>query len=801
MKKFISILLLIILNTSSLSAYTQSYGPLTDDESFVLSFGSNKCKDFKQSDIPTIFIPGILASWYSEEGYNESKTKRWIPDPITHSYDTLFYTFKQNGYSIRDVFYKDQFETYIDGNPKQSLYLFGYDWKKDNKVTAKLLSNLILQIREKYEQENGCDIGTVNIIGHSMGGLVARAMLSDMCADESEYIAYYNSKQRANGQLKYFKNNDCDNFTRVNQFITIATPNRGAPKSFIIWEKGDLEKTEGFTKSVLLKGQLGVTFDLGLYEILHGFKESIPKGIVTIGQLLPDIGNTNKFNDKLLYLERDGKKMDKNIYPQNSFLEELNKKSSINNMFGNISGKYTMYYSDITGNEGDVNNIVGFDIPKEYNTGLYGITTPDHTNTYKGLDIYDKYYFSIKFGIYSIGKILKNYSGLGGDGTVPTNNLLLSTNDTDEIIKDNSKFKSEQIKCYDDTKGINTENGLVLKLGEVDKELCSHTKMPILTAIKVLDRITGNTILNSKEVAVNLKKEQELLYKYIGYLDYRDTKTTITKATTPVGKVPVSTYSTVGLMNDSNLDNKFEKNYKQLFSDSDIKNYLSNRNKDNYDRISLNFTGDLGQLDSLLRYEILSPINLIIEDEQGRKIGIDPETGKIVNEIPGAWTSGDTEGSNEPEFFLIPRTGTGKIMNKIHSYGTGDGEYHIVLNEIKTNPDTTSTGYTDETASFVIAGTAKKGVVENYLVDIDGNKANYKLTDTEVSTALKKVELSEKYHDILIKLYEILDKKYTKAKKQKLKKNLIKFKESKNPKYANNEKVNFLIDMIIEYIK
>jgi hypothetical protein len=27
----------------------------------------------------------------------------------------------------------------------------------------------------------------------------------------------------------------------------------------------------------------------------------------------------------------------------------------------------------------------------------------------------------------------------------------------------------------------------------------------------------------------------------------------------------------------------------------------------------------------------------------------------IINEIPGAWTSGNTEGSNEPEFFLIPK--------------------------------------------------------------------------------------------------------------------------------------------------
>jgi hypothetical protein len=85
-------------------------------------------------------------------------------------YDTLFYTFKQNGYALRDVFYKNEFTVSIDdNNPKQSLYIFGYDWKKDNRISATLLSQLAGLIIDQYEKKNGCYLGKVNIIAHSMG--------------------------------------------------------------------------------------------------------------------------------------------------------------------------------------------------------------------------------------------------------------------------------------------------------------------------------------------------------------------------------------------------------------------------------------------------------------------------------------------------------------------------------------------------------------------------------------------------------------------------------------------------------
>ena len=104
--------------------------------------------------------------------------------------------------------------------------------------------------------------------------------------------------------------------------------------------------------------------------------------------------------------------------------------------------------------------------------------------------------------------------------------------------------------------------------------------------------------------------------------------------------------------------------------------------KDNINKpisVSLDFGS---KVTKLLRYDILSPINVLIEDSKGRKIWIDPESWFIINEIPWAWTSGNTENSREPEFFLIPYDSWEEINHKIRTYGTGEGGYKILLSDV-----------------------------------------------------------------------------------------------------------------------
>ncbi len=594
MKKLIVAILMVFLNAPQILAVNN----LQETVKQTFTFKNNSCKDIKQTDIPTIFIPWILASWYSEYWYENTRVKRWIPDPITHSYDTLFYAFKQNGYHIRDVFYANEFKTYIEGNPKQSLYLFWYDWKKDNKITAKLLRDLVMDIRIKYEKENWCDIKTVNIVAHSMWWLVARAMLEDMCASEKDIDNYYKNTKK--WQIKNIKSDFCYNFTRVNKLITISTPQRWSPNSFPLWTKWDIHNTTELVQSLVLKNQLWVFKNDDLYKIIHWYDTKIPNGIVTIWQLLPDIQKSNKYNNELSYLYKNNKKLDRKNHPRNNFLEELNLDTNLEKMFDNISWKYTLFYSNKTWFY-EKNNIVWFDLKDTY---LWSYK--DNSSSHKWQDLDSLYSSSPKVDIYNIETNKRNQTWQGWDGTVPTKNLQLIVNDTyNKKEIDNNKFESIEMLCFDrELEENNTSRDLWSHLWE----LCSHTKMPIMATVDVIEEITWENLWNNKE------EKTKKLYSYIWYIDY------ITKLDN----------SKKGISNIEKIDDIIETNYKKQFETrQDVDKFYTQRKFFWREKFDL-----WNKLASIIRYEIRSPINLIIEDEKWAKIWIDPESWKIINQIP-----------------------------------------------------------------------------------------------------------------------------------------------------------------------
>ncbi|MDD3303215.1 MAG: hypothetical protein PHN31_06685, partial [Candidatus Gracilibacteria bacterium] len=764
MKKILLILLLLFLFLSGVNA------GLEINESNILKIDGNLCVNTQEKDIPTILIPGILASWYSEEGYNESNIKRWIPDPINHTYDTLIYTFKQKGYQIKDVFYKDEFTLSINGsNPKGGLYVFGYDWKKDNKITATLLAQLVGLILRDYEKQNGCNIGKINIVSHSMGGLVARAMLEDMCVeikdiDGLKFIEGFSVKDSVNGIISSLKTISCQNpyssntiskEIKVNKLVTIATPHRGSTKAFSIWERGDLEMTDGFLVGIGIKGQIGVMSDLGLYKVIHGYDTKVPNGIVTLGQLLPDIKVNdfyNIYNNNLKYLYRI-KDEDYNYYdirqdlspyyydynypeieklrelarfkdinfvnyPKNSFLEELNKSENIKKMFKKIDNSYVSYYSTITGTDG-LNNIISYGIgDKAYQGGGFlGVpidtnVVEDTTMSHIGQDIYDYYSKDIGKDYYLINKVIRNQLGLGGDGTVPTYNLKLVPNDTNDgkEIQDD-KFKSIEIDCSDKVyEGFGIDNV---------NEGCSHTNMPFLTSVKAVDFLLG-------QKTTSISERKQLLSNF-GLATYLSSYYRIK------GEGYQNIY--LGIKNDALLGNCFLDESEVSDTDFDSEYYVDNQtniSKSNYiklidkdkiesDYISpISFSLKIGSgngfidntkemVDSISMYDIQSPIDIMITDDQGRRIGIDRDTGMIINEIPGAWTSGRSGESGEREFFMIPTKKGENINHKIVTNSTGDGEYHIVMSSFDYNGNTVNSGVT-------IEGYAKLGFNETYNV-------------------------------------------------------------------------------------
>ena len=73
--------------------------------------------------------------------------------------------------------------------------------------------------------------------------------------------------------------------------------------------------------------------------------------------------------------------------------------------------------------------------------------------------------------------------------------------------------------------------------------------------------------------------------------------------------------------------------------------------------------------DTMLSFVIFSPIDVLLTDPQGRRIGYDPHTGALVNEIPDAFYSGN---GTDMEFFILPPQ---EGDYEVTTIGTGNGAY------------------------------------------------------------------------------------------------------------------------------
>jgi pimeloyl-ACP methyl ester carboxylesterase len=204
----------------------------------------------KQID-PVVIIPGILGSW--------EKNGQWILDPLLHTYDNMVDTFIANGY--------------IEG---KTLFKFPYDWYQPNEVTAFELKNKIADIKAI------CGCSKVDLIGHSMGGLIA-----------ANYI-------------------ERDDYAHdVDQLFLVATPLSGAPKAYKTWEAGEIDFGSRQTNIVM---NLKFILDARKsgYDSIFSYIHNEP--VVSIQELLPTY-NYLQTNSNLLQYPK--------AYPVNAFLEVL----------------------------------------------------------------------------------------------------------------------------------------------------------------------------------------------------------------------------------------------------------------------------------------------------------------------------------------------------------------------------------------------------------------------------------------------------------------------------------------------
>lgn len=137
---------------------------------------------------PVVLIPGMGASWNQSDMFacNLSQSNDWTLAPYADSfYRRLIKTFTQNVGLILN----------------QNFYIYGYDWRQ-NMVDAGA------QLKEFLDS---IPSDKVNIVSHSLGGLVARS---------------------------YIQENP--NTHKVDKLVTLGTPHAGTVLAYPLWENGEV---------------------------------------------------------------------------------------------------------------------------------------------------------------------------------------------------------------------------------------------------------------------------------------------------------------------------------------------------------------------------------------------------------------------------------------------------------------------------------------------------------------------------------------------------------------------------------
>lgn len=260
--------------------YGDSFGPrempdyLLGGEKII---GKYKLEGKRQTNLvadPLIIVPGIAGS--------AQVSGQWKLDPITHTYDDLIDSLKENGYE-----------------ENINLFSFPYEWRNINATSALSLQTKIDDVLDETK------VSKVDIAAHSMGGLVARAYIEEIGGTQYENI--------------------------IDQLITLGTPHRGSPEAYLKWEAG-----EGFFtwKDKLARHHFEQEAEEAGYD--NNLKGYIQDKVISVKELLPD-------KNYLFDISANQMREYPDNYPKNSFLEDLNNLDAVQKLngirFTNIVGK------------------------------------------------------------------------------------------------------------------------------------------------------------------------------------------------------------------------------------------------------------------------------------------------------------------------------------------------------------------------------------------------------------------------------------------------------------------------------
>ena len=206
---------------------------------------------------PVLVVPGVLGS--------AKKYGNWVLDPYLHAYDNLYNSLVSNGYT-----------------PEQNLFFFAYEWRNSNQESARALKQKIADIKAQAHWPK------VDIVAHSMGGLVARQY-----EESAEYV------------------------DDIDQLITIGTPQNGSPESYATWEGGELLDFTGFILKSILKQEAEEQGFNNLFDYIR------KRPVSSIQELLPVYSYLYDIDADMQLREYP------HNYPRNNFLEALNNPVSV----------------------------------------------------------------------------------------------------------------------------------------------------------------------------------------------------------------------------------------------------------------------------------------------------------------------------------------------------------------------------------------------------------------------------------------------------------------------------------------
>jgi pimeloyl-ACP methyl ester carboxylesterase len=226
------------------------------------SFSIDYVKNFYLDNYPTleektkkyILIPGLGASW---------NTKAMVYDDVVDIHDWTMTPFVNNYDNISDFFEDETLDFSI----------WNYDWRKP------LLE--IVQDFEEYVDDNIEDDDEVYVIGHSLGGLVAR--------------------------MWYQKNSDD---VRIGKVVSVGSPHKGAIKAYEAYN--GVKLSDGFDFS-------GVIWNLYLTLINQGGSTKV-ETVRELAPILLDLSPTYEFLSKnnVLFPKEESKYFNSNLSDWNS---------------------------------------------------------------------------------------------------------------------------------------------------------------------------------------------------------------------------------------------------------------------------------------------------------------------------------------------------------------------------------------------------------------------------------------------------------------------------------------------------